>query len=293
MTWYTNYAEDRAKAAADAFTAKYGIPVALTRMPSSALIQRFTAERDAGAPVADLLDYSGLEPFRDADDGDFVVIADEELPSLDAWPEDEIVAGAAPRLSLDSFVLAYNTDLLTGEDVPESWEDILSPAIADTVAHPKWDSSIVYIQFLQMLRDGFGDDFLAEIAALDSTEYESGVPAMQALAAGEHSVVIPTAASFVLPLQEAGAPVDFVIPSPTTGIGVYGAVPFDAPNPRAGLLLLDFLMSAEGQEVLNANVSVSVLEDVPGALVVDELVVVDRDVATESEAELLALVSPR
>jgi len=293
VTWYTQLAEDRARVAADGFTAMYGIPVQIVRAPSATLMQRFTAERDAGAPVADLIDYSGVEPFRDAEEGDFLDIAEEGVPAAETWPDDAIIAGTAPRLSLDSFVIAYNTDLVSGDDIPKTWEDVFNPPISETVAHPKWDSSVLYLEVLQFLKDTYGEEFLEDFAKLDSTEYESGVPAMQAVAAGEHAALFPTGASFVIPLMESGAPVDFTVPSPAPGISVYAAVPFDGPHTKAGLLLLDYLMTVEGQQLLNEGVSVSALPDVPGTLELSEFVPVDRDEVIANQEELLALVSAR
>ncbi|MET0767376.1 MAG: extracellular solute-binding protein [Aeromicrobium sp.] len=292
VMWYTAYAEDRARHAADAFTTEYGIPVEIVRMPSPTLIQRYQAERDSGAHVADLIDYSGADPFLSAEEGEFVVLADSALPSVEAWPTDQIAGGVAPRLSLEPLGIAYNTDLIARNEVPTEWTDVVAPAMRDGLAHPNWDSPS-YLKLLELLDDEFGDDFLAELRSADGTIYEGGLPAMQAVAAGENTLLLPTAASFVLPLQNSGAPVDFAVISPTIGIEVYAAVPEKAPHPNAGRLLLDFLMSVPGQAEISQNQSVSALPDVPNSLSAKGVDYRFPDVVSAAERdELLAKISP-
>ena len=62
------------------------------------------------------------------------------------------------------------------------------------------------------------------------------------------------------------APLDDVIPTPSSGLESMLAIFSKAKHPNAARLLSDFILSRPGQEVLSKDTAASPLGDIPGAL---------------------------
>src|SRR5690606_14432046 len=94
--------------------------------------------------------------------------------------------------------------------------------------------------------------------------YTGSFPGAQSVASGEVFVSAYTVPGAVLPLFNRNAPIKFV--SGDVGAAVWGGVPTWSKRPNAGRLLLDFMMSRDGQEALHGRgESASVLADIKGA----------------------------
>lgn len=291
VSWYATYDPSKMDAVAAAFTEKYGIKVENFRAPSAELIQRYSSERDAGKTVADVLSHSAIDAFTSsAKPDEFLTISELDLKSLKTWPSEGIVGKTAVLLNTQPFVIAYNTDRVAKSDVPKTWEAFFSKAKAGDIARPNWSASPIYVEFLQMLQDKYGDGLLEKIASSGAVQYAGAVPLSQAVAAGENSYGIAFP-SFVYLLKDQGAPIDYFVPSATTGSPSFAAVPAEAPHPKAAQLLLDFLISKDGQAILNQKAGVSVLSGLEGTVKVgDGFVPVDSPKAAAGRERLLKLV---
>jgi iron(III) transport system substrate-binding protein len=67
----------------------------------------------------------------------------------------------------------------------------------------------------------------------------------------------------ILSLVNQGAPIKEVTPARTTGVETMSAVTAGAPHPNAAKLVLNYMLTPEGQAVLNAD-STSPLPNIPG-----------------------------
>jgi iron(III) transport system substrate-binding protein len=73
----------------------------------------------------------------------------------------------------------------------------------------------------------------------------------QLLCAGEYKVAVELYLYTAAQMKRAGCPINIVYPNPTTVASAQSwAVPVTAPHPHAAALLLDFLLSAEGAEIV-------------------------------------------
>lgn len=250
--------ENVAKRAGDAFTAKYGIKTSFIRFPGDGGLQRFGSEAEANTFAADLLLNSGTNSFRFAEDAikkgwldpvgsaGLPVIASGEFPA-------KFNRGATALLQLAPWQMTFNTDKIKPADFPKDWPDLLNPKWKGQIlfANPRCCS--VFQEFWKAMQDKYGEKFLSDLAAQTGRQYPSGVPAVQGLAAGEGAITLPTIVPQVQAVKSKGAPVDSIMPAYTTGIELHVLLTAraKAKHPNAARLYANYLMSQEGNKVLN------------------------------------------
>ncbi|MFR9806062.1 hypothetical protein ACL02T_27805 [Pseudonocardia sp. RS010] len=100
-------------------------------------------------------------------------------------------------------------------------------------------------------------DFLERLVAQQPTVVDSMVPGTQQLAAGEAALALPDVLSVTKPLADKGAPIDFVVPEPTTGVEFATMISAGSASPNAARLLYDFLFTDAGQQAFNASTGAS------------------------------------
>lgn len=252
--------ENVAKRSGDAFTAKYGIKTSFIRFPGDGGLQRFGSEAEANTFAADLLLNSGTGSFRFAEEAikkgwmdpvgsaGLPVIASGEFPA-------KFNRGATALLQLAPWQMTFNTDKIKPADFPKDWPDLLNPKWKGQIlfANPRCCS--VFQEFWKAMLDKYGEKFLSDLAAQTGRQYPSGVPAVQGLAAGEGAITLPTIVPQVQAVKSKGAPVDSIMPAYTTGIELHVLLTArsKAKHPNAARLYANFLMSREGNAVLNSD----------------------------------------
>lgn len=159
----------------------------------------------------------------------------------------------------------------TGEvDGLESYEDLLDPELSGGKIGVVEPSAPSIVDFYLWLEETFGEEYVEKLAAQEPRIYPSALPMGEALISGEIF-----AASFGAPVQlepakASGAPIDYAIDDKGAwGARYFGMVMKDAENPNAAQLLADFMVTAEGQELV-VGVAASVLPDIPGTLLTNE-----------------------
>jgi iron(III) transport system substrate-binding protein len=146
--------------------------------------------------------------------------------------------------------LLYNTSLVKGADVPRRINDVLNP---------KWKGKIASTPYAAGLREFATPDFLGrekmieftkklskQIAGLmrcgESERITSGEFLMLAFTCGGNDVNV---------MKRSGAPLAHTVMEEGTVVHTrYAAVPKNSRSPNAGALLINYLMTAEGQELL-------------------------------------------
>jgi iron(III) transport system substrate-binding protein len=252
--------ENVAKRSGDAFTAKYGIKTSFIRFPGDGGIQRFGTEAEANTFAADILLNSGTNSFRFAEEAikkgwlepvgsaGIPVIASGEFPA-------KFNRGATALLQLAPWQMTFNTDKIKPADFPKDWPDLLNPKWKGQIlfANPRCCS--VFQEFWKAMLDKYGEKFLSDLAAQTGRQYPSGVPAVQGLAAGEGAITLPTIVPQVQAVKSKGAPVDSIMPAYTTGIELHLLLTHraKAKRPNAARLYANFLLSPEGNAVLNGD----------------------------------------
>jgi iron(III) transport system substrate-binding protein len=271
LTWYTQHVQASNDAAVAGFKELYpDLDVTVQRLAGADLTTRYSAERTAGTVPASLVVASTTDFLNSGrEEGWFETELD--LPALEDWPEDAYADGAA-KVNITPYFLGYNTDQIDEADAPESWEDLLDPRFSGggqlSIGDPRTISG--YLAMLYMLREEFGDEYLTGLKDQGLTVFASSVPGNQALASGAVSVMIPDVPIVANPLIEQGAPIALVPVSPTTGSENQVVVSTDAPSPCSARLLMNFLMTEDGQKAFNGAEGASVLEDLEGTLPLPE-----------------------
>ncbi|MBQ3365139.1 MAG: ABC transporter substrate-binding protein [Acidaminococcaceae bacterium] len=160
--------------------------------------------------------------------------------------------------------IAYNTTKVKKEEAPKTWNDLLDP---------KWKGQIVmtdpgtagttkYAVGALMASKDYGPAYFEKLKA-NGTELQSGTTASHnQIAAGAYKVGM--CLDYVTNnLKAKGSTIDFVyLDKDIVSIFSPVALVKGAKNEKNGKLLIDFILSKEGQEVLVANNLLSVRKDV-------------------------------
>ena len=267
LTYYTVLTPDQAGRLGTAFQKKYGIKLNVVRGTTGTLTQRYSSELAANNVVADVLTISSIKYYEDGESkGTFKKFSSSYLPNLSQWPAAAFTDNIVTRIALNPFVIAYNTDLVKKEDIPKKWSDILSPKFQNRLGAPRFTVNTAYEELLYFWYQKFGVGFLHKFKAQNPKYYDSSSPGNQALAAGEFAIYAPSMPHFVQPLIDKGAPINQVFLDLTTGDPDLAAISAKAPHPNAAAVFMNFLLSREGQEIINKKVGMSFLKDIPGSL---------------------------
>ncbi len=141
------------------------------------------------------------------------------------------------------------------------------------------------VDFYLWLEENFGEEYVADLAAQEPRIYPSSLPIGEALQSGEifagafaAPVQLVPAAKRAARRSTSGSPRTPAPGAPATS----GAIPTSADSPNAAALLADFMVTAEGQELVQ-GASGSVLPDIPGTLITNDQVRVQDLEATAPE----------
>lgn len=265
LTWYSAIPLSTTQPVADAFSAKYGIKVNVFQVSSGPLADRYASERAADTVNADVINVADPVFFQDGTSkGWWVTLTKKNLPALASWPAKGLSLHTSALVGIQPIGIAYNKNLVT--QPPNTWDDLLDPKyqghilLTDPSATPAWMATY------KLLRERLAAGYLTKLMNQSPSWVSSSNPGAQQLAAGNAWLNLPTSATALVSVQQAGAPVGFVIPSPTTGVEMWMAVSTAAPHPYAGRLFLNFSLSAQAQELFNKGVGASLLPNIPGTL---------------------------
>ena len=243
------------------FQERYGIEVKLLKSGTVELAQQVVKEADA--PQADIL-WGGTP-------ANYMEIADY-LESYDS-PED---ASLYPRFvdagrlwhgfSVTPVVIAYNTRLVSEEEAPRSYADLLDERWAGQLAlgNPN-SSSTAFVGFLNMLcaySDAGYDMIEALLDHARRTVIASSADVYEGIASGRYAVGI-TYEEGVMRLMSEGALIQIVYPEEGTNLNCSSvAVVKNAPHPEAARQFIDFLLGWDVQYMLGGMYRHTVRSDI-------------------------------
>ncbi len=237
----------------EAFQRKYPfIEAEFWRADTRDLINKTLAETRARATVADIVEGGGVsqtlvragvtQPFS--------------LPGAKALAPSLVDAkGMWVATRVSYFGLAYNTRLVSEAEAPKTYQDLLDPKWRGKIAwaaNTETGGAMMFISFIRAwLGEEKGEDYLRELGKQEIVNL-SGSPreVVNKVMAGEY----PLALSIFLhhPIISAlqGAPVAPRPMEPVLGNASVMVLLKSAPHPHAALLLMDFILSKEGQTVI-------------------------------------------
>jgi len=235
-----------------AFEKKYpGVTLDYARNDEGPTAIRLLNEAKAGKVQADVFDGLTVNvPLKREG-----LLARIEIPNAADYPaEMKDADGAWHALLLFVFGPGYNTSLVSKAEAPKSYQDLLDPKWKGKMA---WNpnSSAGAIGFvgnilLSMGQDA-GMDYLRALAKQNIVNVEASSRAiLDQVIAGEYPMGLMMFNNHTVISARKGAPSDWSplepVPVAFDSLGIMK----DAPHPNAARLLVEFLLSEEGQTVL-------------------------------------------
>jgi iron(III) transport system substrate-binding protein len=251
IIWYTSLAGDSYKELVKAFETKYpGVKVDSYRAAGAELVVRLEEEAKARRNIADTVETT---------EGSLIFLRDEKLlrpydsPYLDKYPEDgkeradkNLVYWALARESYIGFT--YNKTLVPKEAVPKNFDGLFHPHLKGKMGISIGQTSDKIIGAMIKTRS---EEFVRKLKGQEMKLYSIDAPALvNPIASGEIAASPAIFQTHTLLAAAKGAPVEWVAMDVVpTNVGS-AAVAANPPHPHAALLMTDFLLSPDGQRVL-------------------------------------------
>ena len=261
---YSSMQEDQLMAIEKAFEAKYpDIDMEYYYASGGKVITKVTTEAQAGKIEADIIwtgDPSDYEEFKAA--GWLQPYSSPEADHIAAAYIDADGYYTAARLV--TMGIAWSTLNVDEADAPKTWNDLLDPKWKGMIVmtDPAQASTTKYWMAAMMQSEKYGPAFFEKLRE-NGVELESGTTATHNRVA-DASYMVGICLDYVSAnLIAEGSPMAFhyttedVITMTSPVAMIKGCA-----NEDNGKLLMDFILSKEGQEVLVANNLVSVRDDV-------------------------------
>lgn len=251
VVWYTSLAGSSYKELAKAFEAKYpGVKVEAYRGTSGDLITKIMAEAQAKRYLADAVE-STLPLLRGMREGR--MLAPYTSPYLGKYPADAKEKGDRGLffwvVDRESYMgVGYNTNIIPPTAVPRTYADFLRPEVRGKMGFATSDTGVRTIAAILKFK---GEEFIKKLKAQEiSLHTISGRAMVDLVISGEVSLSPTIFREHALEAKGKGAPIDWVaMEIVPTNAGAVSLVS-QAPHPHAAVLMADFLLSPEGQKIL-------------------------------------------
>jgi iron(III) transport system substrate-binding protein len=250
LTIYTSAPVDDVKVLTEAFERKYGVKVRIWRGSSEHVLQRGVVETRAGRYEADIFETNG--PEMEALHREKILQAVKSPLLAELMPEAIFPHREWVGTRLNIFVGAFNTNLVSKEDVPKTYEGFLDVKWKDKLGIEAEDHDW-FAAVISTMGEEKGLQLFREIVAKNGISVRKGHTLLTNLvASGEVPLALTVYNYKAEQLKNNGAPLDwFVIPpafARVNGVGVSRT----APHPHAAVLFYDFMLK-EAQQLLAAR----------------------------------------
>jgi iron(III) transport system substrate-binding protein len=259
---YASHAEDTLHQLAAAFQKQYGIKVQVFRAGDGDLEPKLDAETKTGHHVADIIGLSDEVYLKQmAARG---VFAAPRGPALNVSGFDRKANTLAPgviRSVGTTMSYAWNTD--RHRQGLRGFKDLLDPSLSGGKIGILVPFTPAVMDFYSYLQKQYGADYLERLAKQKPRKYQAGAAMAAALASGEIAAATQVSQVALYQAKSAGAPVDGGLAHPAWAASIYDAVLTGATHPDAAQLLMNYIFTPAGQEII-ASRTASVLPGIPG-----------------------------
>jgi iron(III) transport system substrate-binding protein len=245
---YTSLVPEDITALGAAFEKKYGVKLKTWRANSEKVLQRALTEARAGRNDADIVETNGpqleslyrengLQPLRS--------------PHLkDLMPQARMAHGHWVGTRINMFVQSYNTNLVRKDELPKSYAEL---------AHARWKGRLGieaededwFAMTIKALGEEAGLRIFRDIVRANGLSVRKGHTLLAGLvASGEIPLALTTYSHGAEEMKQKGAPVEWFAIAPAIGRANGIGVTRKPPHPHAAALFVDFLLSPEGQQIL-------------------------------------------
>jgi iron(III) transport system substrate-binding protein len=252
VVWYTTLIVDQlVRPIAAAFEKKYpGVHVQFSRANSTETAIKIINEAKAGKVQSDVFDGTNTSEVLKKEG-----LVQPFLPdSAKNWPK-QVADPDGWWVATNVYVLTpgYNTDLVPKSAAPKTYQDLLDP---------KWKGKLVWNgsvstsgapgfvgNVLTFMGEDKGMVYLKKLSAQKIVNLNvSARQVLDQVIAGEYPIALQIFNHHTVISAKKGAPVDWIKMEPATVVLQVASLAKGAPHPNAGKLLLDYLVSHEGQE---------------------------------------------
>ena len=249
LVLYTSLAPTESTPLGKAFEKKYAIKVEIWRAVSEKIVQRVVTEGHAKRHAFDVVETNAPElealsrenllgafhsPY-------FVDLPPFALPAHRQW--------AADRMTV--YGVAYNTNLIKREDLPKTYEGFLDPKWKGKIGVEATDGDWMSAM-LKAMGNERGNAFMQKLAQLRPDVRKGHILLAELVSAGEVPVGLTIYQSNAITLKRRGGPINWVAMDPVITRPQAIGVAKNALHPHAALLFADFVLSPEGQALLES-----------------------------------------
>ncbi|MFD2760870.1 ABC transporter substrate-binding protein [Lentibacillus juripiscarius] len=256
ITLYSPETPELSKELAQKFEEVHGGDVSVHYAGTNVLVNQMMAEKNN--PEADVwYGGGGILPFEAAVDKDIITSYIPE--SAEDW---EVVEDGIKMkhedgyyVGTEMFVLgfAYNTELVSEEEAPKTWDDLLDPKWEGKIQFPNPAASgtatLMVLSYMMQNGEEEGWEYFQKLTDQANSIPDSGSGPTKGAALGEAHVAVGFD-FMAYEHQNNGETVDFIVPENTPILVNPATLVKDGPNPEGGKKFMDFMLSEEAQKVL-------------------------------------------
>ena len=251
LTVYTSEPEEKVDEINAAFMEAHpDITVEVYRAGTGDLNARIASEKESGDIEADILWAADSPTFEGyAAEGDLAELENVDTDGIMEEVVDE--EGFYVGTRIIPTVIAYNTDVISEDEAPKSWQDLLDPKYKDQLVmpDPAVSGAAAFNASVWLESDELGEDWITALGENQPMIAQSNGPTSQEIASGSRPVGV-VVDYLVRDLAEAGSPIATAYPeegSPyiTEPAGIFEA----SENKEAAEAYINFLLSEEAQEI--------------------------------------------
>lgn len=248
VLWYTPATVEESNRLLKRFREKYPyIETAMYRSNEQNILNRILIESQAKRHLFDVVMVTGIVGETLKNRG---FLTEYLSPQRKFYPEGlQDPAGFWTDLTMSLNVVGYNTKLVSAREAPKTWLDLLNP---------KWkrkmgmDDKAFYwfANMLKVMGEEKGLEYMKKLSQQDIVFRTGRTLNAQMLAAGEFSIGIALYNHRIEEMKAQGAPIEWIPIEPVVPEIHPLGISSHAPHPNAARLLVDFLLSREGQEMI-------------------------------------------
>ena len=260
VVWYTTLTTMEADAMGKKFKEKYPfIATEVWRSGAEKVMIRMQGEAQAKKNYADAVMITAAESELMRRKGLFAKYLSPERRFFPEGLKD--TEGYWTDLYVNLNIVGYNTKLVAPKDVPKTYDDLLKPRWRgkmgmDTKAY-EW-----FANMLKFMGEKKGLEYMKRLGEQNILFRTGRTLNATMVAAGEVEVGIALYNQRIEEMKAKGAPVQWLAIDPIIPEIHPLSVNAHAPHPNAARLLVDYLLSKEGQEVIASFYRIPSREDV-------------------------------
>ena len=154
-------------------------------------------------------------------------------------------------------LMGFNSRQVKRTEAPKTYDDLLNP---------RWKNLMgidnTKIEWFAMLAKLKGRAYMEKLAAQNAQVMAGNTNLLNLLAAGEFAIMPAVYEYSVDNMKAKGAPVDWIGLEPVITYTVAASLPSQPAHPYAAKLFIEWLLSKEGQEVINQYGRVPIRDDI-------------------------------